>query len=157
MRGLEKCYPPGYAYRGEMGIAGILWGMAVGSGAVYFLQALYSAIEKLYHYVDYRRVLREGVRVVPFTELVEGYWALFVPVLVFLLVMPLYHYAYYCRESKSIYVMRRLPQRGVTLKSCVRGPVLCAGLVLTSAVIFYFLYYGIYCLSVPGEAMPRFV
>ena len=52
--------------------------------------------------------------------------------------------------------MRRLPGKGITFKSCVRGPAFGAGIVLASAALLYFLYYGIYCLGVPAECMPRY-
>lgn len=162
MRRLEKYFPPGYEYEAEVGLAVFLWGGTVCVSVLYFAFELYYAINKLYQSipyaaVGYRRVLREGARVEAFAELVEWYWALWLPALLFLAALPLLHYFYYYHDSRSIYVMRRLPQRGVTFKSCVRGPALGAGIVLGAAVLLYVLYFGIYCLGVPGECMPRLV
>ena len=161
MRRFEKFFPPGYGYRAELGITGVLWGGAVAVSALRYGVELYLAVERLYREVgsgDFgnRRILRDGVWVEAFSELAGWYWMLSLPVLLFLAVMPLYHYCYY-RDTGSIYVMRRLPGKGITFKSCVRGPVLGAVIVLASAVLLYFLYYGIYCLGVPAECMPRYI
>ena len=153
MRRLEKFFPPGYEYKVELRLAGALWGGTVGVSILWFALDLYLAIERLYQKVSYgnlsnmsgRKVLQEGVWVEAFAELVGWYWELYLPALLFLAIMPLYHYFYYYRDSRSIYVMRRLPGKGITFKSCVQGSALEAGIVLASAVLLYFLYYGIYC------------
>lgn len=158
MRRLKRFFPPGYEYKGELWLAGILWGGPVGVSVFRFVLSLYLAVGKLYQnvsYMDYRKVLREGARVAAYAELVEWYWALWIPAILFLAAMPLYHYYYYC-DTRSIYVMRRLPRRGITFKSCVQGPALGVVIVLATAVLLYLLYYGIYCLGVPAECMPRF-
>ncbi len=162
MRRLEGIFPPGYEYRTELGLAGALWGTAAGVSAVGFAAKLYYAIDKLYQSVPmadgaYRRMLREGARVEAFAELMQWHWALWVPALVFLTALPWLHYSYYCRETRSIYVMRRLPQRGTVLRSCVLGPVLGIGIAIVTAAVLYALYYGIYCLGVPPECMPRYL
>lgn len=159
MKKLEKLFPPGYEYKGELWLAGLLWGGAAGVSVLRFALGLYVAVGKLYQnlsHMDYRKVLREGARVEAYAELVEWYWALWIPAILFLAAMPLYHYFYYYRDTRSIYVMRRLPRRGITFKSCVRGPALGVVIVLVTAVLLYLLYYGIYCLGVPAECMPRF-
>ncbi len=164
MRRYERLFPPGYEYRAELWLTGILWGGAAGVSALRFAMELYAAVGKLYQrvrcmdlsYISYRMVLREGARVEAFAELAGWYWALYLPVLLFLAVMPLYHYFYYFRDARSIYVMRRLPGKGITFKSCVRGPALEACIILSSAALLYFLYYGIYCWGVPAECMPRY-
>ncbi len=162
MRRLEKLFPPGYEYEAELRLAGLLWGAAVGISLVCFACNLYYAVDKLYRAVPYGdtgygRVLREGARVTAFGELTLWYWALWLPLLLFLIVMPLLHYHYYYRDAKSIYVMRRISRRGAVLVSCVRGPGLGVCLAMGTALLVYALYFGIYCLSVPAECMPRFV
>lgn len=158
MKRFKRFFPPGYEYKGELLLAGLLWGGTAGVSVFCFALHLYVAVGKLYQnvsYTDYRRVLREGARVVAFAELVEWYWALWLPAILFLAAMPLYHYYYY-RDTRSIYVMRRLPRRGITFKSCVQGPALEMGIILVTAVCLHLLYYGIYCLGVPAECMPRY-
>lgn len=153
---LKKYYPPGYEYRREMNWLAAFMGLGLG-GSLYFFAMLDRQVRSLYRYADGFRLLRKDRLAASFTELTEWYWALWLPTFLFLLAMPLYHYFYYYRDTKSIYVMRRLSGRGVTFKSCVQGPVICAGAALTAAMVLYLLYFGIYMLSIPPQCMPRFV
>ena len=151
----EKYYPPGYEYRKELNWLAGLWGLGMG-GSLYFFGALFREVQSLYQYVDGERILRRDRMAVSFTELTEWYWTLWLPAFVFLLVLPLFHSFYYYKETKSIYIMRRLPESGVTFKSCVQAPVLFAVLGLGTALFVYVLYFGIYMLSVPAS-MGRFI
>lgn len=149
----ENFFPPGYEYRREQNSAILLLGIGAGL-SLQFFRNLYYAAGTLYEYVDYQRVLREGAIAVSFGNLVTGHWGLYVPFVLFLVAMTVYHYFYYYRETKSIYLMRRLPRRSVILASCVKGPLL--GLVAGAAAlaVLYLLYYGIYLLAIPRECLP---
>lgn len=74
----------------------------------------------------------------------------YIPFSLFLIVMAFYHYSYYYRGTKSIYLMRRLPAKGVLPASCVREPLF--GMAAGAAVfgLLELLYYGIYLLAVPS-------
>lgn len=149
----EGCFPPGFEYEKERDSALILLGIGV-LLSLQFFGDLYTAVEVLYEYEEGRRVLREGAAAVPFGRLITGHWGLYVPLFLFLAAMALYHYFYYYRETKSIYLMRRLPKRGVLWKSCVKGPALWLGTGAAFLAVWYLLYYGIYLLAVPGECLP---
>lgn len=151
---IGKCFPPGYEeYEKERNAAGLLLGIGV-LLSFQFFGNLYHAVNALYEYVGRRRVLKAGAVAASFGRLVTGHWGLYVPWVLFLAAMVLYHYFYYRRETKSIYLMRRLPKRGVLLKSCVEGPLL--GLLTGAAAlaVLYLLYYGLYLLVIPGECLP---
>lgn len=151
---LGRWYPTGYEYERELGWAAGLAGIGF-CGSLHFFEGLYRETQRLYYHVEGERLLREGVIAASFTGLTDWYWFLWFPALAFLAVMPLYHCFYYHRDTKSIYVMRRLPRRGILFKSCVQGPLWSAGAVLGAAALLYLLYFGIYLLSVPGT-MWRF-
>ena len=149
----ENYFPPGYEYEMERNSAGLLLGI----GAVLSLQFfwnLYHTVENLYDYVDHRLILRENVVAASFGKLVMGHWGLYIPFVLFLGTMMVYHYFYYRWETKSIYLMRRLPRRGVLLGSCVKGPLLGLGIGAAALGALYLLYYGIYLLVIPGECLP---
>lgn len=153
-RNLGRWYPAGYEYKWELGLAAGLAGIGF-CGSLRFFEELYREMQRLYCHVEGERSLRKGVIAASFTGLTDWYWFPWLPALVFLAAMPLYHCFYYHRDTKSIYVMRRLPHRGILFKSCVQGPLLAAGAVLGVAALLYLLYFGIYLLSVPGT-MRRF-
>ena len=149
----EKFFPPGYEYEWERNSAVLLFGIGVAL-SLQFFGRLYQAAEALYEYTDRGRVLREDVVAASFGHLVTGHWGLYVPLVLFLTAMMIYHYIYYYRVTRSIYLMRRLPGRGVVLKSCVAGPLTGLGMVIVILALLYLMYYGIYLLVIPGECLP---
>lgn len=149
----ENYFPPGYAYESERNIAIILLGTGAGLSLSFFGD-LYRAVGVLYEYQNHRRVLRENAVAASFGHLVTGHWGLYVAFVLFLTATMIYHYFYYCQETKSIYLMRRLPQRGVLFKSCVKGPLLGLGIGAAALAVLYLLYYGIYLLVIPAQCLP---
>lgn len=150
-----KFFPPGYPYEDERKVTLFLLGL----GSVLslrFFGSLHSAAESLY-YVDRTRgrTLMPGAVAESFLELAWGYAGMFLPLYLFLGAMMLYHYFYYYRETRSIYLMRRLPERSTLLKSCVRAPLLGMEAGIVVMAILFLLYYGSYRLLIPAECMPR--
>ena len=149
----ENYFPPGYEYEQERNNALFLLGIGAGLSLSFFGN-LYRAVEALYEYENHRRVLRENAVAASFGHLVMGHWGLYVPFFLFLTAMMIYHYFYYRRETKSIYLMRRLPRWGVLFKSCVKGSLLGLGIGAAALAVLYLLYYGIYLLVIPAECLP---
>ena len=146
-------FPPGYEYEMERNSAMLLLGIGAVLSLSFFVN-LYHAVEVLYEYVDHRQILRKNAVATSYAELVGVQWRFYIPFVLFLAAMVIYHYFYYRRETKSIYLMRRLPQRGVLFKSCVKGPLLGLGIGTVALAALYLLYYGIYLLAVPWECLP---
>ena len=146
-------FPPGYEYEQERNSAGLLLGIGAGLSLSFF-RNLYRAVKALYEYENHQWGLRENAVAASFGHLVTGHWGLYVPFVLFLVAMMIYHYFYYRRETKSIYLMRRLPRRGVLFKSCVKGPLLGLGIGAAALTVLYLLYYGIYLLAIPKECLP---
>lgn len=149
----KGCFPLGYEYEKERNGAVLL----LGAGVVLsfrFFRELYNVVQALYEYVDGRNVLKKNVVAASFGSLVAGDWRLYVPFLLFLAAMTICHYFYYYQETKSIYLMRRLPGRGVVFGSCVKGPLLGWILGMAALAVLYLLYYGIYVLVIPKECLP---
>lgn len=144
----ESCFPPGYEYEKERNAAILLLGIGI-TFSLQFFRSLYQTWEALYVYTDRARVLREDAVAAPFGKLVTGHWGLYVPLLMFLAAMAGYHYLYYYRDTRSIYLMRRLPGRWTVLKSCAAGPLLGMGLTAVILSLLYLMYYGMYLLVIP--------
>jgi len=62
-------------------------------------------------------------------------------------------YRYFHKDSKSIYLMKRLPSRYELLSRCVTVPAAGALLSLASALIFLAVYFAIYMLATPQECL----
>lgn len=154
---LRKFYPPGFEWQEELISAAILFGLAFLLSWRY-LYRLGRMTHNLYTYDRYgERFLRPDALADAFSELIQGSFQGFLLPLVFLAGMTVWHYIYYFRHTKSIYVMRRLPKRRVVFFSCIKGPVMCAVLLVFAAGIIWMLYLGLYWLAVPGECIPRLV
>lgn len=143
-----KYYPPGYEAAGEWWGIGLLWGIGFIFSAVQYFTGLGRAERRSYEWWGDKLVLVEGAVTKPFWSLVEGIWAFFLPLAVFTVLMIFHHYLYYFRETKSIYLMRRLPRRKAIWESCAQAPVFCLGAEALSVGLTYLLYYGAYRLAV---------
>lgn len=151
---MDRFYPPGYEWRGELYSVGILWLLAFFLSWEY-LFGLYRMTNRLYYYQEGHWIVYSNAVADSFAETVGRSWLGYAAPLLFLVLMTLWHYFSYWRETKSIYVMRRLPRRGVVFASCVKGPALCTVAVVLAAAALYLLYLGLYWLAVPKECMPR--
>lgn len=154
---LWQCFPPGYDFRWERSVSALLLALPAFLSLQYFGKL--REAEEILYYVDGAGdlVLRQDGIARPFLELTGGYGVLFLPYFLFLAVMTAYHYSYYLRDTKSIYLMRRLPCRSVLVKSCVQAPLCGMAVGLAAGTTLCMLYYGIYLLVMPGECMPRFL
>ena len=152
----EKLYPPGYEWKREVRGLGALAAMASLYSLIYVFR-LGTMVSNLYQYVEGKRFLKEGALAESFGALAAGSWVFFAFPLMDILFLPLQHYFSYWRQTRSIYVMRRLPGRGVVLKSCIQAPALYLAALGAEAALLYGLYLGLYFLVVPGECMPRFL
>lgn len=155
-KNLGKYFPPGYEFEKERNSSVLVLALAAGY-SVRFFRCLKDARATLY-YVDGNgeRALRPGCLAEPFVQVAWSCFAMFLPLYLFLAVMMAEHYLYYHRETKSIYLMRRLPKKGVLLKSCVQWPILAMGIATVAGILLLLVYYGIYLLAMPGECLPRF-
>lgn len=161
---IGRLCPPGFDYRSETSSNGVLFGLGVGM-SFQFLFRLQDAHDELFMW--YRDLsqgqtepvyqIKPGAIATPFVELMEGYWWWFLPWLIALLIWGGAHYVYYHRETKSIYVMRRLKKSGVILKSCVLASLAQLVLGLLVALVVYFIDYGWYLLVMPKVCNPGFM
>ena len=62
-------------------------------------------------------------------------------------------YSYLNKESKSIYLIRRLPARGEIFRRCAAVPLLRAALCLVWAFGLLVLYYLIYMIATPDQCL----
>ncbi len=157
----RKYFPPGFNYEREWKWALILFGGGVAFSLRYYFD-LYREIGSLYCYKYERlgeevrrfRVLQEGVVAGTFMHLVGGHFMFYVPFFLYLAVMMVIHYIYYCNTEKCLYLMRRLPKKGALLKSLVQAPLfgILSGILCLS--LLYLLYYIVYLIMIPKGCLP---
>ncbi len=66
----------------------------------------------------------------------------------------LLHYLYHFQGSKSIYLMKRLPDRLELLRRCCLVPVCAMAACLLLCLLLTFTYYAVYMLVTPDEVLP---
>jgi len=130
-------------------VASLLWSML-------FLLRYSNAYSYLYYWNNARteRILVEGAMMRPFPDLMVGLMTGFWMLAMYMLGVGVYFYMYHYRDSKSIYLMRRLPDRWELHRRCLTVPVLAAVASLLSSLVLTGIYYGIYILCTPVQCLP---
>lgn len=90
-----------------------------------------------------------------FRQLLAGSLTGFYAFLAILPLWALFHYLLHFRESKSIYLMRRLPQKSELAKRCLSAPAAAAVIALITALLSVLLCFIAYCLLTPAPALPE--
>lgn len=151
---IEMYFPIGYDYQAEINLLKIwLIGSIICSFS--FFYRYYQAYRMLYIYDSFlnRWVLRENVWIEKFIVLSDGIFRGFFIGFLLLGVLAVFHYRFYYQGSKSIYLMKRLPDRWFCLKSCVAVPVAAGGLFLGVMAFLYFIYFVFYIWFTPKECL----
>lgn len=153
----ERYFPPGYEYRKEWCVAELLYVLVVILN-LQFIGRLREALASLY-YIDRTngRTLRAGAVADSYFQVLGDCPGFLLPFYLFLIALIFLHYAYYLRETKSIYLMRRLPDRKVLWKSCLQAPLMGIGLGTAGILVLYLIYYVVYLLMMPAESLPRLI
>lgn len=152
---MERQVPPGLDWWAEVKwtvsglIVGALWSLAA------FSYQFFNACRRLYDWngVDY--VLVESRTITPFPELLVQAMAVLLLGMVLTVPLACYHYAYHYLGSRSIYVMRRLPDRWEVWRRCLTVPVALAALLLVVIELLTFLYFLSFLLLTPAPCLPQ--
>lgn len=154
---LDRMVPPGLDWVAELKwLAGGLILCTVLS-AILFISRCAAAVAALYEevYRDGERVseLVEGRMMAPFSTVMQGAMAGFVFLWLVILALSVYHYLYYYQESKSIYLMRRLPGWFEIHRRSFALPAASIAASLLVVILLIPVYFGLYCLLTPGGHM----
>jgi len=114
-----------------------------------FLFRFYENINSLYEYIGRKRVLIPNAVMPDFVQILSdaliGFGIVGIGMLLFIGIHYLYHY----QHSKSIYLMRRLPDRFELHRRCLTLPLLAAFACIIILLLVLFLYFAIYMLTTP--------
>ena len=147
---LDRLVPVGMSGKSELCLlaAGLALAALISLG---FLANFSSAVNALYIRSGSVRMLDPNAVMAPFAELVSGCFVGFGVLAVIMPFLAGYHYSrHYSGGSRSIYTMRRLPDRGELHKRCLALP---AAALLSAAVVSFALiglYYIMYIAKTPA-------
>ena len=153
---LQNALPPGMNGLKQVKIYLMILSAAIG-WSVSYLAKYMTARANLYTYSLTGEVLREGAVIEDFWGLIQKDFHSLDGFLIFYLVMAgtvVYYYLSYYQESKSIYLMRRLPDKWELYRRCITLPLVG---IVTGAVIeagLLLVYYGIYVFFTPKQCLP---
>lgn len=131
--------------------------LAAGSAwsVLFFIGAYLDAYDNLFLHQDgFRTVLRQGAVMPGFFGILSGSETVFLVVCSLMPFWALYYYSYHYTGSKSIYLMRRLPDGWDLHRRCLALPG--AGLLgaLSLQGVLGLLYYLIYIFVTPRQCLP---
>lgn len=98
--------------------------------------------------------LIEGAVMAPFSQVVAPALVPFWGAIAVMLGVVAYHYGYFIRESRSIYLMARLPSRWERHRRAWTLPILGILLCLLAALLFTLLCYAVYLDRTPAQCLP---
>jgi hypothetical protein len=156
MKRIEKYAPPGADVRRELIYYAVFGFIFIICFSIGFVFTYFSTLDSLYMYDHGRRVLIEGAEMEDINSLLRLKFAGFWGFAASCAVMAIAHYISFTNETRSIYVMKRLPDAKKLHMYCLTLPVLAllAGIVLTALLMH--LYTQIYFHFTPAECMPEF-
>ena len=144
---VRRLTPPGYDASVELG-----W-LALG-GMIAFIYSLCAFAGELGKQLRWLGK-NPGDRMMPYFAEILGssLWGFVILAVIALLLIPV-HAGYWYQGSRSIYLMRRLPQKGELLRRTAGLPVLIAAAALAAALALLLVYFAIYCLVTPDANQP---
>ena len=110
-RTLADLVPPGAKFKRDLGLLALWFALFVLLGSFLIFVIRYeNARSRLYEDVLGRRLLRSGAQIDPLAEILSGTFGLAVVYGILTFVNIAANYMTFYRESKSIYLMRRIPR-----------------------------------------------
>ena len=90
---------------------------------------------------------------IDYIQLIRGIFGALAAAILFMLGFIVYFYFYHRQESRSIYLMRRLPDRWELHRRCLTAPL--AGIVFYAAATFTLILitFAIYMWATPAECL----
>ena len=130
------------------------WGLSSFIAVLHFMNQFNDALSRLYNHMLGGRRLIQGAVMAPFSELVLGCEFGFVLMCLALCLLALYHYRCHSIDSKSIYLMRRLPRAEELHIRCLGLPVMGAAGAMAILGLLTVLFYIVYRRVTPAQCLP---
>lgn len=150
---LSRCAPPGLELKIEKRVFG--WGMvlAVLFSLSFFIH-FFNELERLLYWRNgAERTLRPNAVMPDFVEVLGNALLGFVILALCMAAFILVHYAYHHQGSKSIYLMRRLPNRWELHRRCITLPLAAVLLCLAAGFLLLLIYFAVYMRATPAVCL----
>ena len=152
---LSRYAPAGFPVKQEIRIFLIALGISTLYSFGFLIRYMKARAELFEMTFTGQKVLLPGVKMPPMTSLIQGAFAGFLLMGILAVAGIIYHYLFHKQGSKSIYLMRRLPNSMELHKRCLTLPLLGMVISLLTALLLFLLYYGIYQIFTPGVCLPK--
>ena len=150
---LSRHAPLGFRVQEEAkGFLGGCFG-ATAFSLITFIAKFSDALDRLYYKNGENRTLIPGAIMPDFTEILDrSLWGFLVAIIAALALIGV-HYACHYQDSKSIYTMRRLPNRWELHRRCLTLPLLAAAVYLILAFVILLIFYAVYMNLTPDVCL----
>lgn len=101
----------------------------------------------------YVETLIPGKHMAPMNEVLGTHLLGFVFLVFYMTGMAVFHYTYHRQGSKSIYLMKRLPDKWELHRRCLALPLLGIAAAIITGVIVFFIYLAVYLLVTPDQCI----
>lgn len=116
-----------------------------------YLIRLFASLHILYDYDSHELI--KGAMMTDFNLLIESLFTGFTITAVCMMALIIYHYAYHTHLSRSIYLMKRLPNSFEMHRRCISLPIATAFLCAVCVFLLIVLYFLFYLIVVPKECL----
>ncbi len=99
------------------------------------------------------RVLDTDAVMPDFVKVLGGSLSIFLVLALSMAAVAIYHYSYHYQDSKSIYLMWRLPNRWELPKRCLALPLMGILACLCVALMLLLIYYAVYMVFTPQACL----
>ena len=151
---IEKQLPPGVDAKRE--VKALALGLV--GAVVYSFSFLWKYVEarnELFIYSRGVKKLMEGAVMPPFVKVLNDTMDGFLIFFVLMIFLMFLHYVTYYKESKAIYLMKRLPDKWELYRRCVVVPLVAILIQILIGALTLLIYYGVYILFTPAECLMR--
>ncbi|MBQ7860003.1 MAG: hypothetical protein IJ347_07740 [Faecalibacterium sp.] len=150
---LQRHAPPGLNIKAERNGFLLLLGAATLCSAN-FLLWYFDEYDRLFYNHLGIKTLTPHAQMPTFAALMENSMLLFPFLALLTVAAAIDHYAYHWKGSKSIYTMRRLPNRWELHRRCLTLPLIALGITVVWALALIGIYAAIYQFVTPAGCLP---
>ncbi len=152
---IKRFFPVGYNVKAEMKAILLVYFLPLIVFFIEFFSQFCSGYYSLFTYGSDPKTIRPSATMPYYHTMVNHTGKLFAPAVLLFLCIIVLHYRYHYEGSKSIYLMKRLPDKKEIHIRCLTASV--AGLVITylTMLVIIFLTYRFYMAFTPPQCLPE--